>query len=49
MDTKISAKEFEKLSKFNDPQIEVESMWQLNTSIIPTVVGALGLVKMGTA
>ena len=49
MDTKISAKEFEKLSKFNDPQIKVESMWQLKTSIIPIVVGALGLVKKGTA
>ena len=45
----ISAKEFEKLSKYKDLQIEVERMWQLKTSIIPIAVGTLGLVKKGTA
>ena len=45
----ISAKEFEKLSKYKDLQIEVERMWQFKTSIVPIVVGALGLVKKGTA
>ena len=48
MDINISAKEFEKLSKHKDLQIEVERMWQLTMSIIPIVVGALGLVKKGT-
>ena len=48
MDTNISAKEFEKLPKHKDLQIEVERMWQLKISIIPIVVSALGLVKMGT-
>ena len=49
MDIDVSAKEFEKLSKYKDLQIEVERMWQLKTSIIPIVVGALGSVKKGIA
>ena len=49
MDINISAKEFEKLSKYKDLRIEVESMWQLKTSITPIVVGTSGLVKKGTA
>ena len=48
MDINISAKEFEKLSKYKDLQIEVERMWQLKISIIPIVVGALGFVKNET-
>ena len=49
MHINISAKEFEKLSKYKDLQIEVERMWQFKTSIIPVFVGASGLVKKGTA
>ena len=49
IDINISAKEFEKLSKYKDLHIEVERIWQLKTSIIPAVVGALELVKKGTA
>ena len=49
MDTNISAKEFEKLSEYKDLQTEVKIMWQLKTSTIPIVVGALRLVKKGTA
>ena len=45
----ISAKEFEKLSKYKDLQIEVERMWWLKTSITSIVAGALGLAKKGTA
>ena len=45
MDINISAKEFEKLSKYRDLQIEVEKMWWLKTSKTPIVVGTLGLVK----
>ena len=48
MDINISVKEFEKLLKYKDLQIEVERMWQLKSSIIPIVVGALRLVKKGT-
>ena len=50
IDINISAKEFKKLSKYKDLQIEVDRIWQLKTSIIiPIVVVALGLVKKGTA
>ena len=48
MDINISAKKFEKVSKYKDLQIEVERMWQLKTLIIPIVAGTLGLVKKGT-
>ena len=53
IDISISTQKTEKLSKYKDLQIEVELMWQLKTLVIPIVVGevvgALGLVKMGTA
>ena len=57
MDINISVKEFERLSKYKDLRFEVERdlrfeverMWQLKTSVIPIVVGALGLVKQGSA
>ena len=45
MDINVSAKEFEKLSKYNDLLTE---MWH-KTSITSIVVGALGLLKKGTA
>ena len=48
LDINISAKEFEKLSKYKDIQIELERILQLKTSIIPIFVGALGSVKKGT-
>ena len=40
MDMNISAKEYEKRSKYKDLQIEVDRMWQLKISIVPTVVDA---------
>ena len=46
-DRNISVKEFDKLSKYKDLQIEIEWMWQLKTTVIPVVVGALGMVKKG--
>ena len=44
-DRNISVKEFDKLSKYKDLQIEIERMWHLKTTIVPVVVGALGMVK----
>ena len=43
----ISVKEFDKLSKYKDLQIEIERMWQPKTTVVPVVVGALGMVKKG--
>ena len=36
------------LSKYKDPQTEIERMWHLEATVIPAVVGALGMVKRGT-
>jgi len=47
-DNNVAAKEFEKLSKYKDLEIEVGKMWHLKTTTIPVVVGALGLIKKGT-
>ena len=49
MDINVSAKEFKKLSKYKDLHVEVDRTWQLKTSVIPIVVGSLGLVKKETA
>ena len=43
----ISAKEFEKLSKYKDLEIEITKMWKMKTTI-PVTVGALGMIKKGT-
>ena len=47
-DQNISLKEFQKLSKYKDIEIEVTKMWKLKTKIIPVVIGALGMIKKGT-
>ena len=46
-DRNISVKEFDKLSKYKELQIEIERMWHLKTTIVPVVVGSLGMVKKG--
>ena len=43
----VSIKEVEKLSIYKDLEIEVTKMWEMKTSTVPIVVGALGLVKKG--
>ena len=47
-DRNISAKEFEKLSKYKDLEIEIAKMWKMKTKTIPVIVGALGMIKKGT-
>ena len=47
-DNNISAKEFEKLSKYKDLEIEIAKMWKMKTKTIPVIVGALGIIKKGT-
>ena len=48
IDKNVSAKVFEKLSKYKDLEIEIEKMWHLKTTTILVVMGALGLIKKGT-
>ena len=43
----VSMKEVEKLSKYKDLEIEVTKMWEMKTTTVPVVVGALGLIKKG--
>ena len=43
----ISAKEFEKLNKCKDLEIEIAKMWKMKTKIIPVIVGALSIIKKG--
>ena len=40
-DQNISLKEFQKLSKYKDLEVEVTKTWKLKTKIIPLVIGAL--------
>ena len=46
-DRNISVKEFDKLSRYKDLQIEIERMWRLKKTVIPVIVGAIGMVKKG--
>ena len=47
-DSNVSAKEFEKLSKYKYLEIEIIKMWKMKTKTIPVIVGALGMIKKGT-
>lgn len=47
-DRNISAKGFEKLSKYKDFEIEISRMWQFKPKLIPVVLGALRMIKKGT-
>ena len=42
-DQNISLKEFQRLSKYKDVDINVTKMWKLKTKIILVVIGALGM------
>ena len=48
-DNNVAANVFEKLSKYKDLETEIEKMWHLKTKTLPVVVGALGLIRKGTA
>ena len=48
-DRNISVKEYEKLAKYKDLEIEISRMWQLRTITLPIVVGALGMLKKGSS
>ena len=43
-DKNISAREFDKLSKYKDLEIEITRMWYLKTTTIWIVMGALEMI-----
>ena len=47
-DSNISSKDFEKLSKYKDLEIEIAKTWKMKTKTIAVIVGALGMIKKGT-
>ena len=44
-DSNVSIKEVEKLSKYEDLEIEVSKMWKMKTTTLPVVISALGVIK----
>ena len=47
-DSNISAKEFEKLSKYKDLETEIAKMWKMIIKTIPFIVGSFSMIKKGT-
>ena len=47
-DNNISVKEYNKTYKYKDQKVEIEHMWQLKTTTMPIIVGALGMIKKGS-
>ena len=47
-DSNISSKDFEKLSKYKDMEIEIAKMWKMKTKTILVLIGALSMIKKGT-
>ena len=47
-DSNTFAKEFEKLSKYKDLEIEIVKIWKMKAKTIPVIVRALDMIKKGT-
>ena len=47
-DSNISAKKFEKRSKYKDLEIEIAKKWKTKTKAIPVIVGTLRMIKKRT-
>jgi hypothetical protein len=41
-DRNVIQKEAEKILKYKDPTIEIQRMWNVNTRVIPAIIGANG-------
>ncbi len=44
MDHKINLKESEKKDKYHDLARELKKLWNMNVTIVPLVIGALGTI-----
>ena len=44
-DQNIAAKDFDKLCKYKDLEIEINRMWNLKAITVPAIIGALGMIK----
>ena len=47
-DNYTSVKEYNKISKYKDVEIEIEKIWYLKVTTVPVIEGALGMIKKGT-
>ena len=43
-DSRINQKEVEKITNYQDLKVEVESLWEKKTTVVPVVIGALGSI-----
>ena len=44
-DARIEEKELEKISKYQDLKIEIERLWEKQTTLVPVVIGSLGAIR----
>ena len=48
IDNNTPIKEYNKISKYKDLEIEIEKMWHLKTTMVSVIVGTLGMIKKRT-
>ena len=46
-DAKVESKEKEKIKKYQDLARKIKKMWNVKTTVIPIVIGALGAIAKG--
>ena len=47
-DNNISVKEYNKVNKYKDLEIEIDKLWQLKSTTLPALVGALSKGQINT-